>query len=58
MAKNELQVCPLMSVGAQTDMVCVQERCAWYIASTKKCSMYVMGYNALLEAGAKQAKPH
>jgi hypothetical protein len=57
-SKNELLVCPLMSVSANTDMMCVQERCAWFIPGTRKCSVYVMGYNAVLEVGAKQTKQH
>jgi hypothetical protein len=56
MAKSELPLCPLMSVGASVDMVCTQDRCAWYVPSTKKCSVYMIAYNALLEASAKQKK--
>lgn len=53
--QKEIPYCPLMSVGATVDMVCTLERCAWYIPSVKKCSIYLMAYNALLEANAKQA---
>lgn len=53
--QREIPFCPLMSVGANVDMVCTQERCAWYIPSVKKCSMYLLAYNALLDANAKQA---
>ncbi len=56
MADNKLPVCPLMSAGATTDMMCVQERCAWYLAGTKKCAVYAMGYNAILSASASQKK--
>ena len=52
--KREIPFCPLMRVGQDVDMVCTQERCAWYIPNIRKCSMYIMAYNALLEANAKQ----
>ena len=52
--KREILFCPLMSVGQDVDMVCTQERCAWYIPNIRKCSMYIMAYNALLDANAKQ----
>ncbi len=52
--KKGIPYCPLMSVGKDVDMVCTQERCAWYIPNIKKCSMYIMAYNALLEANSKQ----
>ena len=50
-SKENIPFCPLMSVGTNgVDMVCTQERCAWYMANVKKCAMYIMGYNALIEA--------
>ena len=52
--QKEIPYCPLMSVGATVDMVCTLERCAWYIANVKKCSMYLLGYNALISANTKQ----
>jgi len=54
MANKELPICPLMSAGASMDMVCTLDRCAWYIPSTKKCSVYMMAHNALLEITSKQ----
>lgn len=53
MAK-EIPFCPLMSAGSDIDKVCTQERCAWYVPSVKKCSMYMLAYNALLETNARQ----
>ena len=47
---NQLPVCPLISIGTGIDMVCSQTKCAWYVPSVKKCSVYLMGYNALLKA--------
>jgi len=52
--KKEIPFCPLMSAGSDIDMVCTQERCAWYIPTVKKCSMYLLAYNALLDANSKQ----
>lgn len=52
--KKSIPYCPLMSVGKDVDMVCTQDRCAWYVPNIKKCSMYIIAYNALLDANAKQ----
>ncbi len=52
--KKEIPFCPLMSAGSDVDMVCTQERCGWYIPTIKKCSIYIMGYNALLDANSRQ----
>ena len=55
MAPKDLPFCPLMSIGAGgVDMVCTGERCAWYMPGVKKCSMYVLAYNAVLEANQRQ----
>ena len=54
MSKNEIPVCPLISIGSGIDMVCSQTKCAWYVPSLQKCSMYLLAYNALLEANQKQ----
>lgn len=52
--KKGIPYCPLLSVAKDVDMVCTQERCAWYIPNIKKCSMYMIAYNSLLDANAKQ----
>ena len=54
MSDNDIPKCPLLSVGTGIDIVCTQAECAWYIPSVKKCSMYLMGYNALLDVNQKQ----
>lgn len=51
---HELPVCPLTSVGTGIDMACSLNKCAWYIPSVKKCAVYLMGYNAILDANEKQ----
>ncbi len=53
MAKN-IPLCPLMSAGAEIDRVCTQERCAWYMNNVKKCSMYLLAFNALQESTDRQ----
>ena len=53
--KKDIPFWPVLSIGTGIDMVCTQERCSWYIPSVKKCSMYIMAYNALLSANSRQA---
>lgn len=56
MADNSIPYCPLMSAGNTVEVVCAQERCAWYLKNYKMCSMYVVAHNAALEIQAKQSK--
>ncbi len=51
---KDIPFCPLMSAGSDIDKVCTQERCAWYVPSVKKCSMYMLAYNALQETNLRQ----
>ena len=52
--KKEIPFCPLLSAGCDIDKVCTRERCAWYMTSIQKCSMYTIAFNALLDANLKQ----
>lgn len=52
--RKEIPYCPVMSAGAEVEQVCAQERCAWYLPTIKKCSMYAIAFDALLEANLKQ----
>ncbi len=54
MGKNDIPVCPLISIGSGIDMVCSQQKCAWYLPNVQKCAMYLIAYNALLSANQKQ----
>ena len=54
MVNKNIPFCPLMSAGSDIDKVCTLDRCAWFVPSVKKCSMYMLAYNALLETTAKQ----
>ncbi len=56
MVNKNIPFCPLMSAGSDIDKVCTLDRCAWYVPTVKKCSMYMLAYNALLDTTAKQAK--
>ncbi len=53
MAKS-IPLCPLMTAGSEIDRVCTQERCAWYMTNVKKCSAYILAYNALQESTERQ----
>ena len=52
--KTSILYCPLMSAGKDIEIVCTQERCAWYLKNYKMCSMYIMAHNAALEIAEKQ----
>lgn len=52
--QKDIPFCPLMSAGSDIDKVCTLERCAWYVTSIKKCSIYLLGHNALLDVTQKQ----
>ena len=51
---REIPYCPLMTAGSDIDKVCTQENCAWYVPSVKKCSVYMIAYNSLLDVTEKQ----
>jgi len=56
MTKKAIPICPIMTQqGDMTPTVCMQEYCAWYVASLKTCGVYALAHNALLEIKAKQA---
>ena len=56
MSNNSIPVCPLMSAGNDIPIICVQDKCAWYLSNLKKCSMYVLGHNAMLDVKSKLEK--
>ena len=51
---KDIPFCPLMSAGSDIDKVCTSESCAWFIPSIKKCSVYMLAYNALQQTTARQ----
>ena len=56
MSNSQLPTCPLMSAGNEIPIVCLQERCAWYLPNLKKCSVYILGHNAMLDVKNKVEK--
>ena len=40
--EKAIPLCPLMSVGSQVEIVCMQENCAWYLKNYKICSVYML----------------
>ena len=52
--EKTIPLCPLMSVGSQVEIVCMQENCAWYLKNYKICSVYMMAHNSMLDVQAKQ----
>lgn len=56
MPKNQIPICPLMSAGNDISLVCLQERCSWYMPNINKCSVYLLGHNAMLNIKDKIKK--
>ena len=55
-SRKRIPVCPLMSAAEPGDRVCMQEKCAWWMSSTKTCAVYVIAHNNVLEIKSKQGK--
>lgn len=49
-------ICPLLSSGKDIDMICLKEKCAWYLPAYKSCSIYVTAHDAALNIRSKQAQ--
>ncbi len=54
--KKKIPYCPLLSAGTDDPKICLQENCAWWMASTKTCATYIIGHNNILDIKAKQGK--
>ena len=54
MAEKQIPICPLKSAGNDFDIICSQERCAWYIRPYKMCAVYVLGHKSAMEIQEKQ----
>lgn len=54
MADKGIPYCPLMSAGNSVEVICAQERCAWYLKNYKMCSVYILAHNAALDISSKQ----
>jgi len=56
MSSNQIPTCPLMSAGNEIQVLCSQDKCAWYMKSYKTCSVYLLAHDAALNIKEKQAK--
>ena len=52
---NSIPICPMLSSGSGHDMVCMQEKCAWYMKNSKLCAIYVVAHNNLKKKKKKQS---
>lgn len=50
-----IPICPMLSSGTGYDVICAQEKCAWYIKNSRLCSIYVIAHNNMLDIQQKQA---
>ena len=51
---SQIPFCPLMSAGNEIPIVCLQEKCAWYMKNYKTCGIYLLAHNAVLNIKEKQ----
>lgn len=51
---NDIPMCPLISINTGIDMVCSQNRCAWYLPNVKKCSVYMIAYDSMQNINERQ----
>lgn len=54
MASKDTPYCPLKSAGQEFEVLCSEERCAWYMKNYKMCSVYILAHDAALDIQAKQ----
>ena len=54
--EKAIPLCPLMSVGSQVEIVCMQRKLRMVSENYKICSVYMMAHNSMLDVQAKQAK--
>ena len=53
--RKRIQFCPLLSSSGEL-RICLQEKCAWWVAITKTCMAYVIAHNNVLDIKQKQGK--
>ena len=53
--RKRIPFCPLLSANGDL-RICLQEKCAWWVASTKTCMAYVIAHNNVLDIKQKQGK--
>ncbi len=50
-----LYTCPLLSANSEYNKMCVQDRCAWYMKSTRTCAVAVMAHESIMRIKNMQA---
>ena len=56
-SRKKIPFCPMLSCGANGNLqICLQEKCAWWMSSTKSCAMFVVAHNNILDIKSKQGK--
>ena len=53
--KNNIPACPMMGIGKESEVLCTQDACAWFVKSYKMCAVYLLGHNAAMDIKLKQA---
>ena len=43
-----LFTCPLLSANSEYNKMCVQDRCAWYMKSTRTCAVAIMAHESIM----------
>lgn len=51
-----LLICPLLSANSEYNKMCVQDRCAWYMKSTRTCAVAVIAHESVLKIKATQTQ--
>ena len=56
-SRKKIPFCPMLSAASGGNLqICLQEKCAWWTASTKTCVAYVIAHNNVLDIKLKQGK--
>ena len=54
-----LFTCPLLSANSEYNKMCVQDRCAWYMKSTRTCAVAIMAHESIMRIKNMQSpKPN
>ncbi|MCR5261281.1 MAG: hypothetical protein K6C94_05530 [Candidatus Gastranaerophilales bacterium] len=52
--RGGIPACPIMSIAQPSEVLCIQDACAWYSKNYKMCAVFLVGHNAALDIKAKQ----
>ena len=51
-----LLTCPLLSANSEYNKMCVQDRCAWYMKSTRTCAVAVLAHESVMRIKTLQTQ--